>query len=110
MDWQRILSDTCEAGDAMLAYSQRRITQETYCAKLQIYRQHLQNQRETAELYLHQFRSYNDKIFQQSVEILDVAIEYANVPLAQAALETIRVMKETYPTFYRSFHHILLDG
>lgn len=110
MELPKILSDTCEASDAMVIHAQQRIAQETYCAQLAVYRQYLQNNREAADLYLHQFREYNDRIFQQAIQILDVAIEENNVPLAQAALKTIEVMKSTYPAFCRTFHHLLLGG
>lgn len=110
MELHVVLHDAIDAGNALLQYADNRILQETYCAKLEIYRHYLVQKRETAELYLKQFREYQDKIFHQAIEILDLAIENANVSLASAALETIRTMKNTYPDFYRSYHHLLLGN
>lgn len=110
MQLQKLLQDTCDAGDALLQYAKNRVAQEVYCARLELYRQHLQQQREKAMLQLQQFRAYNDKIFQQAMQVLDMAIAYENVEMARAALKTIETMKATYPDFYRSYHRLLLGG
>lgn len=81
---------------------------EAYCAQAQVYIHHLKNKREEAELYLENFRDFNDKIFSQAMEILDIAIDSANTQLAESALETIKIMKNTYPDFYNSYHLKLL--
>lgn len=70
--------------------------------------QYLENKREEADLYLNNFREFNDKVFKQAMEILDVAIETANAELAENALLTISTLKDTYPDFYNSYQLKLL--
>ncbi len=54
-------------------------------------------------MHLEMFRNMNDKIFQQTMQILDLAIQEANVPLAECAIQTVNTMKDTYPQFYKSY-------
>lgn len=69
---------------------------------------HIQQNREISDLYLKQFQEFNDKIFVQAMQIIDLAIENANVELAENALETVELIKSKYPDFYNSyFRHLL---
>lgn len=103
MKFDVLLSQTCEAGDNLLNSAQNILTYQTYCAQAQIYRKYLQQNLEKAELYYQNFKTFNDKIFNQATEILDIAINEANTELAQCAMDMISTMKSTYPDFYHSY-------
>ncbi|WP_044973786.1 hypothetical protein [Ruminococcus sp. HUN007] len=102
MKYEFLLLKTCDAGEAVLNNIQNILTYETYCAQAQIYRKYLQQNREKAELYYKNFKTFNDKIFNQAIEILDIAINEANTDLAQSAMDMINTMKSTYPDFYKA--------
>lgn len=105
MDFYEILSDTISKGETVSINNI--LTCEIYCAQLQVYRKYLAQNRERAELFLNDFHKYNDMVFKQAVEILDIAIKEANVELAQETLKTIEIMKNTYPEFYNSYYRQL---
>lgn len=104
MKFDLLLSKTCEAGDNVLNNVQNILVYQSYCAQAQIYRKYLQQNLEKAELYYQNFKVFNDKIFKQATEILDIAIGEANTELAQCAMDMINTMKSTYPDFYRSYN------
>ena len=108
MDFSYILYDTCNCSEQMKADAYNAVQAKLYCAKSEIYCRYLQQNRERADLYRSQFREQNDKIFSIACEMLDLAIDNANVELANAALNTVNVMKSTYPDFYKSYYSQLL--
>ena len=106
----QILQKTCDMGESLINCKENILMYESYCAQAQIYRQYLKNMREEAELFLKQFHEFNDRIFKQAMEILDIAIEEKNSELAEAAFQTIKTMKKAYPGFYEAYHTKLLGG
>lgn len=108
MKLELLAEQTYNLGNGVLDSVQNIIECEAYCAKVQVYVQYLKNKREEADLYLNNFREFNDKVFKQAMEILDVAIETANAELAENALLTISTLKDTYPDFYNSYQLKLL--
>lgn len=108
MNFQTIIQSTYNQGQDVIKTVGGILECEAYCAQAQVYIHYLKNKREEAELYLENFREFNNKVFEQAMEILDIAIESANTQLAECALETIKVMKKTYPDFYNSYNLKLL--
>lgn len=108
MKIQTIIQNTYNQGQDVINTVGGILECEAYCAQAQVYIHYLKNKREEAELYFENFREFNDKIFSQAMEILDIAIGSANTQLAESALETIKIMKNTYPDFYNSYHLKLL--
>lgn len=104
MEYREMLNQTCEIGDKLQGSINDILLQEQYCAKMEILTIYLRQKREEAQLKLKYFREINDKFFNQSMKILELAIDNANVELAKSALDGVRVMRETYPEFYRSFN------
>ncbi len=103
MDFQLIQQNTVSSGKSVLESVQNIFICEAYCVQAELYRNYLRQNRELAYLYLNIFREANDMIFQNAMEILDLAIQEANVPLAECALQTVNAMKDTYPKFYKSY-------
>ena len=103
MDFQLIQQNTVSSGKSVLESVENILICETYCVQAELYRNYLRQNKELADLYLSMFREMNDKIFQQAMQILDLAIQEANVPLAECAIETVSTMKDTYPQFYKSY-------
>ena len=108
MKFRTIVQNTYNQGEEVINTVGGILECEAYCAQAQVYIQFLKSKREEAELYLENFREFNDKIFRQAMEIMDIAIDSANTQLAESALETIKIMKKTYPDFYNSYHLKLL--
>ncbi len=108
MKFRTIIQNTYDQGQDVINSVGGIIECEAYCAQAQVYIKYLRNKREEAELYLQNFREFNDKIFKQAMEIMDIAIDSANAKLAESALETIKIMKSTYPDFYNSYNLKLL--
>lgn len=103
MEFQVIQQNVVSSGSDVMESVQNILICEAYCVQAELYRNYLRQNRELADLYLEMFRNMNDKIFQQAMQILDLAIQEANVPLAESAIETINSMKDTYPEFYKSY-------
>lgn len=108
MKFQTIVKKTCNQGQDVINTAGGILECEAYCAQAKVYVHYLKNKREEADLYLEKFREFNDKIFSQAMEILDIAIDSANTQLAECAAQTITIMKNTYPDFYNSYHLKLL--
>lgn len=108
MKFQTIVQSTYNQGQDVINTAGGILECEAYCAQAKAYIHYLKNKREEAELYLENFREFNDRIFNQAMEILDIAIDSANTQLAESALETIKTIKSTYPDFYNSYHLKLL--
>ena len=103
MDFQLIQQNTVSSGKSVLESVQNILICEAYCVQAELYCKYLRQNRELADLHLEMFRNMNDKIFQQTMQILDLAIQEANVPLAECAIQTVNTMKDTYPQFYKSY-------
>lgn len=103
MDFQVIQNNVISSGSDVMESVHNILVCEAYCVQAELYRNYLRQNRELADLYLEMFRNMNDKIFQQAMQILDLAIEEANVPLAECAIQTVNAMKDTYPQFYKSY-------
>lgn len=103
MDYKTVLLNSVEKGDALINSSRSILECEAYCAQLYIYRRYMKQNVEKAELYYNSFREFNDRIFKQSIDILELAIQEANTELAECAMETIQIIKTTYPEFYNSY-------
>ena len=108
MKFELLANQTYIQGNNVLENAQNILECEAYCAKVQVYIQYIKNKREEADLYLNNFREFNDKVFKQALEILDLAIENANTELAENALLTLTTLKSTYPDFYNSYQLKLL--
>ena len=108
MKFELLANQTYIQGNNVLENAQNILEWEAYCAKVQVYIQYIKNKREEADLYLNNFREFNDKVFKQAMEILDLAIENANTELAENALLTLTTLKSTYPDFYNSYQLKLL--
>lgn len=96
-----------DAGQAMQNYANDAIVQEQYRAALEVYTRKLQLQVDLAHEFLRMHRETQEKIFQEAMRYLDIAIDYANVELADSALKLMKVMKEKEPEFFSKYYHIM---
>ena len=103
MKLEKALSDVYESGEEVSRCVNDILLSERYCAACEVYRVYLQQNREKAELYYHQFKAQNDKVFKQAMDVFDLAIEFHNVQLAEAAAMLVKTMKEAYPNFYAAY-------
>lgn len=103
MDFQLIQQNTFSSGESVLESVGNILVCEAYCIQAELYRNYLRKNKEMTDLYLSMFREMNDRIFRQNMEILDLAIQNADVPLSECAIETINAMKDTYPQFYKLY-------
>lgn len=102
MDFQLIQQNTISSGKNVLENVQNILICEAYCVQAELYRNYLRQNRELADLYLNIFRESNDMIFRNAMEILDLAVQEANFPLAECAVQTVNTMKNTYPNFFKA--------
>lgn len=109
-DFLKIINKTVSNSESVLNSMHNILVCEAYCAQTEIYCTYLRQNRKKAELYYHNFREMNDKIFSMSMEILDTAISEANVELAESAIKLVETMKNTYPDFYKSYFKQLFVG
>lgn len=100
------MNDLYSASQAMQNYADDAVVQEQYRAALEIYRKKLELQTQLAHEFLKTHQETNEKIFQEAISYLDIAMEYANVELAESALKLIEVMKEKEPEFFRNYYQI----
>ena len=103
---EKAMNDLCSASEAMQNYAQDIVIQEAYRAALEIYRKKLEMQTQLAHEFLRQHRETNEKLFQEAVSYLDIAIDYANAELAESALQLIRTMQEKEPEFFSRYYQI----
>lgn len=104
MNFASVVFDTCISGEQLMADYNNVIQAKKYCAASEVYCKYLQNNKIEAEFLYSQFSVQNDKIIKTAVDILDLAIDNANLELAEAALKTIETMKKTYPDFYAAYY------
>ncbi len=102
----KAMNDLYSASQAMQNYADDAVVQEQYRAALEIYRKKLELQTQLAHEFLKTHQETNEKIFQEAISYLDIAMEYANVELAESALKLIEVMKEKEPEFFRNYYQI----
>lgn len=93
------------AGQAMQNYAEDAVVQEQYRAALEVYTRNMQMQAELAHIFLKKHQEVNARVFQEAIEYLDIAMEYANVELARSALKLIEVMQEKEPEFFREYYY-----
>lgn len=103
MDFQLIQQNTFSSGESVLESVGNILVCEAYCVQAELYRNYLRQNKEMADLYLSMFREMNDKIFRQNMAIIDLAIQNADVTLAECAIKTVNAMKDTYPQFYKLY-------
>ncbi|MDE5584045.1 MAG: hypothetical protein K2J08_10115 [Ruminococcus sp.] len=108
MDFFDITKRTVSDSETVLNSINDIVACKAYCAQAEIYRTYLIQNREKAELFRHNFRENNDKIFSMSIKILETAINVANTELAEGALKTLETMRKTYPDFYKAYYRQLL--
>ena len=106
MELDKAMNELYSAGQAMQDYANDAVVQEQYRTALEVYRKKLELQTQLAHDFLQKHQSTNEKIFQEAVTYLDIALEYTNVELADSALKLIEVMKEKEPEFFRSYYNI----
>lgn len=104
MKFEMILKDTVSCGESTMSCVDNILACEAYCAQTAIYREYLRQNQEKAELYKQTFRSINDKIYSQAINLLDAAIDMANVELAESAMATVNAMHNAYPKFYKAYY------
>ena len=102
----KAMNDLYSASQAMQNYADDAVVQEQYRAALEIYRKKLELQTQLAHEFLKTHQETNEKIFQEAISYLDIAMEYANVELAESALKLTEVMKEKEPEFFRNYYQI----
>ena len=102
----KAMNDLYDASQAMQNYANDAIVQEQYRTALEIYRKKLELQKQLAHEFLKTHQEINEKIFQEAISYLDIAMEYANVELAESALKLIEVMKEKEPEVFRNYYQI----
>lgn len=104
---KKAMCDLQDAGQAMQAYAYDAVVQEKYRAALEIYNHKLQLQAELAHEFLKNHQENNEKIFKEAMLYLDVAIENANVGLADSALKLLETMKTSEPEFFKNYYGIM---
>ena len=102
----KAMNDLYNASQAMQNYADDAVIQEQYRAALEVYRKKLELQTQLAHEFLKTHQETNEKIFQEAISYLDIAIEYANAELAESALKLIEVMKEKEPEFFKNYYQI----
>lgn len=105
-DLSNSMGEVYDTGSAMQNYANDAVVQEQYRAAIKIYTERMNRNIEIAHTFLKQHKEMNDKIFNDAMSYLDVAIEYANFPLAQTIMELLESMKEREPEFYREYYNI----
>lgn len=100
------MGEVYDTGSAMQNYANDAVVQEQYRAAIEIYTERMNRNIEIAHTFLKQHKEMNDKIFNDAMSYLDIAIEYANFPLAQTIIELLESMKEREPEFYRKYYNI----
>ncbi|MGN0605545.1 MAG: hypothetical protein ACI4JM_03385 [Oscillospiraceae bacterium] len=103
----KAMYDLQEASQAMQNYANDAVVQEQYRAALEIYNHKLQLQVELAHEFLKNHQEINAEIFKDSMMYLDIAIENANVELADSALKLIETMKKSEPEFFKNYYDIM---
>lgn len=104
MKFETILKDTVSCGESAMNCIDNILACEAYCAQAAIYREYLQQNKEKAELYKQTFKSINDKVYSNAMNLLDIAIDKANVELAESALATLNAMHNAYPKLYKAYY------
>lgn len=100
------MGEVCDTASAMQNYANDAIVQEQYRAAIAVYTERMNKNIELAHTFLKQYKEMNDKIFNDAMSYLDIAIECANLPLAQTIMELIKAMKEREPEFYSKYYNI----
>lgn len=102
----KALNDLCSASEAMQNYANDAVVQEKYRAALEIYRKKLELQTQLAHEFLRSHQETNERIFQEAISYLDIAMEYANTELADSALQLIKTLREKEPEFFECYYQI----
>ena len=102
----KALNDLYSASEAMQNYANDAVVQEKYRAALEIYRKKLELQTQLAHEFLKAHQETNEKIFQDAISYLDIALECANADLAESALKLIKTMREKEPGFFECYYQI----
>ena len=102
----KAMNDLYNASQAMQNYAQDAVVQERYRAALRVYSENLKMQQELAHEFLKQHKEINEKIFQDALRYIDVALEFANPRLAESALKLIETMRAKEPEFFNQYYRI----
>jgi len=100
------MDELSNASQAMQLYAEDNVVQERYRAAIEVYRHKIELQSNLAHDFLIKHQAVNDKIFKEAIEYLDIAMEYANIELAESALKLINTIREKEPEFFDTYYKI----